>query len=279
MADVHIFDIRIAQRFGVNCAVILQNIWHWVQKNEANGTNFYDGTYWTYNSTKAFSKQFPYLSQKQIETALKKLRDENIIQTGNYNAVKYDRTLWYAVTEKGKCILLSREMENAEKGNGFTPEGEPIPYVTSDVTACVNADTISVSKDTVCSTDVQLVIDAWNTLGLTRIVRITKNTNRFKMLQKRIKDYGVKGILSGIENVRNSDFLNGKNKKGWQATFDWFIGPDNFSKVMDGNYANKQLQARPYQQQGTYGKTSKAQEMDDFYNMVANWVAESEGQG
>lgn len=132
MAEVHVFDIRIAQRYGVNCAVILQNIWHWVQKNEANGTNFYDGTYWTYNSTKAFAVQFPYLSQKQIETALKKLREENIIKTGNYNVVKYDRTLWYAITEKGKCILLTGEMEIPEKRNGSPPEGKPIPDINTD---------------------------------------------------------------------------------------------------------------------------------------------------
>lgn len=138
MADVHIFDVRIAKRYGVNCAVILQNIWHWVQKNEANGTNFYDGAYWTYNSTKAFSAQFPYLSQRQIETALKKLRDENIIMTGNYNVVKYDRTLWYAITEKGKCILHSCEMETTETEKPFTQNVEPIPYVNTDVTADVN---------------------------------------------------------------------------------------------------------------------------------------------
>ena len=135
MADVHIFDVRIAKRYGVNCAVILQNIWHWVQKNETNGTNYYDGAYWTYNSTKAFAAQFPYLSQRQIETALKKLRDEKIIMTGNYNAMKYDRTLWYAITEKGKCILHSCEMESTENEKPFTQNVEPIPYVNTDVNA------------------------------------------------------------------------------------------------------------------------------------------------
>ena len=127
MAETHYFDIRIAELYGINCAVILQNLWHWIRKNEANGTNFYDGHYWTYNSTKAFKDLFPYLSQKQIETALKKLRDENIIITGNYNAVKYDRTLWYAITKKGKSILLVGEMETASKGNGNPTEGKPIP--------------------------------------------------------------------------------------------------------------------------------------------------------
>lgn len=129
MAEVHYFDVEVAKRYGVNCAVILQNIWHWVRKNEANGTNFHDGRYWTYNSTKAFQELFPYLSQKQIETALKKLRDEEIIVTGNYNTMKYDRTLWYAVTQKGKCILLTGEMDITSRGNGNPPEVEPIPNI------------------------------------------------------------------------------------------------------------------------------------------------------
>ena len=128
MAETHFFDIEVAKLYGVNCAVILQNIWHWVKKNEANGKNFYDGAYWTYNSTKAFKELFPYLSQKQIETALKKLRDDGIIITGNYNALKYDRTLWYAVTEKGKSILHRGEMVFTEKGNGFDSQVKPIPY-------------------------------------------------------------------------------------------------------------------------------------------------------
>lgn len=132
MADVHFFDARIAKMYGVNCAVILQNIWHWIRKNEANGVNFYDGDTWTYNSTKAFSSLFPYLSAKQIETALKKLRDEGIIKTGNYNAVKYDRTLWYAITEKGKSILLAGEMEIPAESNRIPSEGEPIPDINTD---------------------------------------------------------------------------------------------------------------------------------------------------
>lgn len=134
MAEVHYFDVEVAKRYGVNCAVILQNIWHWVRKNEANGTNFHDGRYWTYNSTKAFQELFPYLSQKQIETALKKLRDEEIIVTGNYNTMKYDRTLWYAITQKGKCILLAGEMDVTSKGNGFATEGEPIPNINANIT-------------------------------------------------------------------------------------------------------------------------------------------------
>jgi hypothetical protein len=132
MAETHYFDTEVAKRYGVNCAVLLQNLWHWVRKNEANNKHFHDGFYWTYNSTKAFQELFPYLSQRQIETALKKLRDEDVIKTGNYNVVAYDRTLWYAITEKGKSILHSGEMDIANKGNGNDTEGKPIPNINTD---------------------------------------------------------------------------------------------------------------------------------------------------
>ena len=148
MAEMHYFDVKIAQEYGINCAIILQNILHWVRKNEANGKHFHDGAYWTYNSTKAFAELFPYLTQKQIETALKKLRDDGILQTGNYNDFKYDRTLWYALTQKGECILLGGEMEKPSRGNGNHPEGEPIPNINPDGKPKSNTDKKKVSKNT-----------------------------------------------------------------------------------------------------------------------------------
>lgn len=131
MAEVHYFDIKIAELYGINAAILLQNIWHWVRKNEANGKHFHDGAFWTYNSMKAFSELFPYLTQKQVRTALEKLIEAGILQTGNYNEMKYDRTLWYAVTQKGKNILLSEQMVLPSGANEKAPEGEPIPDINA----------------------------------------------------------------------------------------------------------------------------------------------------
>lgn len=107
----HMFDIEIAQQYGINAAVILDNMYFWVEKNRANEMNYYDGRYWTYNSVKAFSRLFPYLSPRAINTALKKLIDDGLIVTGNYNTSSYDRTLWYAITEKGFSIMQKCKME------------------------------------------------------------------------------------------------------------------------------------------------------------------------
>ena len=95
----HSFETHIANKVGINAAVIYQNIQFWCRKNQANKKNFHDGNWWTFNSVDAMLHLFPYLSKDQIRNALKKLEDAELIQSGNYNKSAYDRTKWYAVTE------------------------------------------------------------------------------------------------------------------------------------------------------------------------------------
>lgn len=116
----------------------------------------------------------------------------------------------------------------------------------------------------VCRTkDVRLVIDAWNSLGLQKIQKILPDTNRGAMLRKRINDYGVQTVLDAIEKVRSSAFLMGGNGKGWTATFDWFIRPNNFPKVLDGNYDEARHVA---------GENKVAADLHESYRMMEDWA-------
>lgn len=129
----HSFDKDIAVAYGLPEAIILNHIQFWIEQNEANKLNYYDGSYWTYNTTKAFAEIFPYLSQRQIQCALKHLRDEGILKTGNYNKSAYDRTLWYAFTEKGISIMQKCKMEDVKMSNGFGTQVQPIPDNNTDI--------------------------------------------------------------------------------------------------------------------------------------------------
>jgi len=142
----HMFDTEIATRYGVNAAVLFQNIAFWCNHSRANGTNFHDGLYWTYNSVKAFQELFPYLGKSQISSALQKLLDEGLIVKGNYNKVAYDRTAWYAVTELGDTMFrkpINANVENqrfdlSKIGNGNNENREPIPYINPDKKQDIN---------------------------------------------------------------------------------------------------------------------------------------------
>lgn len=96
-----------------------------------------------------------------------------------------------------------------------------------------------VSKDTICQTDVRRVIEEWNKLqevGINPIRDIKPSSKRCQLLKGRIREYGIDEVLNAINNVRNSDFLRGENNRGWMITFDWFVKPNNFTKVLEGNY-------------------------------------------
>lgn len=144
----HLFDVDIAKQYGVNAAILLENIGYWIKQNEANETNFFDGYYWTFNSRRAYRELFPYMSERQINTAFDKLISDGLIITGNYNKVAYDRTLWYALTQKGKCILHFDIMENDNLSNGNRENERPIPNINTDVNAVENANNTDIDFET-----------------------------------------------------------------------------------------------------------------------------------
>lgn len=123
----HHFNVEIAEKYGILEAVLLNNFYFWIKKNEANDKNFHEGRYWTYNSAKALHRLFPYASERKIRSAIKHLEDEGLVLTGNYNNSAYDRTMWYALTENATCILQNRQMEEAETSNESCENVTPIP--------------------------------------------------------------------------------------------------------------------------------------------------------
>ena len=155
--NTHFFSVNAARAYGVNAAIILQNLAYWCEHNRANDKHFYDGRYWTYNSMRAFSEIFDYMGVKQIRNALQKLEEDGAIVTGNFNSNTHDRTMWYSVTDAGfaalaetetcnmpkgqdascqngnmqcdetaECILPKGQMEVAERANGFRQKGKCI---------------------------------------------------------------------------------------------------------------------------------------------------------
>lgn len=91
-----------------------------------------------------------------------------------------------------------------------------------------------------CCNKVQPIIDKWNSLNLNKLVSINSGTKRHTMLNARLKEYGLNTVLEAIDNINRSSFLKGQNNRSWVATFDWFVKPNNFLKVLEGNYIDKE---------------------------------------
>lgn len=125
----------------------------------------------------------------------------------------------------------------------------------------------TISDEIVCQTqsvslDVKEVAEAWNDLqglGIKPVSKMSASSTRYKALSARIREHGKDKVLEAIENIKASNFLQGMNDKGWVITFDWFVKPNNFVKVLDGNYSNRVT--REQEKKG-----------DDRYDGIKSWA-------
>lgn len=134
----HSFSVEIAKKFSIEEAIVLENLYFWIKKNQANDKHFYDGRYWTYNSQKALTELFPYWNRMKIQRVLQKLEDNGLVIKGNYNKVAYDRTTWYALTEKALFIfeqwmVQNRTIDGSEMNNRLCESEQPIPDINTDI--------------------------------------------------------------------------------------------------------------------------------------------------
>ena len=91
--------------------------------------------------------------------------------------------------------------------------------------------------------------------GIQQVAIIT--SERRQAFERLMSQTGVNkdSVKQAIKNAAESDFLNGKGPKGWVASFDWMMMPQNFQKVLENNYRNK-----PVTQQVQYGTTDGYQD-------------------
>lgn len=87
------FHSTLACAIGVNEAILLQKINLWLNCKPKGA----EGKSWIYNTYKSWQEQLPYFSETTIKRAMKNLRDLGLVETSNFNKVKFDKTLWYTI--------------------------------------------------------------------------------------------------------------------------------------------------------------------------------------
>jgi hypothetical protein len=127
--------------------------------------------------------------------------------------------------------------EKFPNGQGKIPyqDGEKFPSNKNETNKNeTNKNENSSATEKVEKEFVDTVIKKWNDIGL-NVVRNIKG-KRLDSLHARIKEYSKDDVLTVIENVKYSDFLKGNNNRNWTADIDWILKPNNFIKVLEGNY-------------------------------------------
>ena len=95
--------------------------------------------------------------------------------------------------------------------------------------------------------DTQIVIDLWNAMaertGLAKVQRLTQQ--RASLISARLRDAGgLAGVRAALEKVERSSFLTGQRQaaaghENWRCSFDFFLKAQSFTKIMEGQYDDR----------------------------------------
>lgn len=190
-----------------------------------------------------FTKEIPYTDQL---LATQFDRPLSVIQLAISTFIKFEMI---DVIDDLICISNWEKYQNVERLEEIREQNrirqkrwydshKPNVSLTQNLTLPNGTDIeVDKEKDKELDLDTSTVMQKWNELGL-NTVRDVKG-NRKTLLKARIKEHGIDAVLEALDKVADSDFLHGQNESGWTITFDWFVRPQNFQKVLEGNYTNR----------------------------------------
>ncbi|WP_050608250.1 hypothetical protein [Clostridium niameyense] len=167
---------------------------------------------------------------------IKHWRVHNYIQTDRYSPTFYklEKSM---LAEYNKTYNLSMDTNCIQDGSNMDTQ---VRLGKDRLEIELGKDRLEDTTKVVSSIKLQPIIDKWNSLKLNKLISINSGTSRYNMTNARIKEYGLDKVINAIDNINYSSFLKGQNNRGWTIKYDWFIKPNNFIKVLEGNYTDKE---------------------------------------
>lgn len=253
----------LAVKIGLNEAMVLQQIHYWAKKKKTAR----EGFYWVYNSYEAWQEQFPFFSKSTIGRTIRSLEKLDLLITGNFNKLSFDKTKWYRINynkldeykdkdgEKGfKTPLNQDESSNVSNWND---DGVKL---TSSVVSERTNNTLDYPKTTT-KNNIKDIVELEKTAPnidhaplnkndemikeiIEYLNHVTNSKYRYKtastkkMLNARINEGYTLADFKRVIDVKSSQWLNSDMEK--------FLRPSTlFNASKFDNYANeKPLKAR-----------------------------------
>jgi hypothetical protein len=106
-----VFLPTLAVIYGLNDAIVIQQIHYWSQKNKPSE----DGFVWVYNTIPGWNKQFPFWSEKTIFSILKRLRDREVLIAEKKDENPWNHTLYYRLDYTKFGLSTSQELPDRSR--------------------------------------------------------------------------------------------------------------------------------------------------------------------
>jgi hypothetical protein len=260
----HRFNVQFAKDYGIEEAILIENLYFWIAKNVANGKHKHERRYWTYNSAKAFAELFPYINETKIYRVLAHLEDVEFIIKGKFSQDKHDRTNWYSFSDKGLSRLNAEKYDTINFSETF--QNDDMDFTKMQNGTCKNANCIIINntdnkqqienkeEDIIISSkknDYQAIIDCWNEYNgksWGKVLRL--GAKRKRIIKSALDNLGITQeelmrLFKTFPYADNWLFHPTKEHKDWKPDFDWWMRDTNgwLTKALEGKVHNANPQA------------------------------------
>ena len=93
------FKTEYAEKYGVECAILIQGIQLGLSINQNKDSHRKFGKIWMYNSVKDWHRTYPFMSESTIKRALSKLKECKIIEVMQLDKNPMNKTNWYTLNQ------------------------------------------------------------------------------------------------------------------------------------------------------------------------------------
>lgn len=237
---IHSLNVWFAREYGVSAALVFHEIYLNCRENKSCGRCSLKGSgekkrVWCAFSFKDLTETMVYMAGSTIKRAVKKLKDEGLIEVGKLDGDLFDKTNWYCITDRGMEIYnkLSRNAgtesvneSNVENELGFEGVMEKIDFSRMEVVPEESVKKAKVMKK-------HPVKKTYNVELYNECVKIIdENRSLLRSMGKQVDEtsYPI-GIYRGyLKRLFNSYGVD-RTKNGLKASvkFDWLVNTANYS--------------------------------------------------
>lgn len=181
-------------------------------------------------------------SETSITTTLNELKDYGYLHITKLTPDKTESGRFeyiYNIYEKPKQDPEKQGVEN--QGLEFQGVENPVQISTKTINTKIKKSLIDKSiKEGGMEKPKINFTEMYNNIctNLPKCVKVSDK--RLKAINKLINKYSADEIHVVLEKANNSDFLTGKNDRGWKADIDFILREDKFINILEDKYGGKQ---------------------------------------
>lgn len=205
-----VVDRELTKAFGLNEAIVLQQLNYWLNGKSAKLIN---GRKWIYNSYKQWQEDnFPFWSLATVRRAIENCEKKGLIITDNFNKAGFDKTKWYSIdyemVDKGmsKRVAQNEQTDCSKRANGVAQNEQTNTRDYSEITTEITTDNNSRAEPDGVADKTKTIIDYLNEKTDSHYKATTPKTKQ--LVQARLKEGFTVDDFKTVIDKKTATWLN-----------------------------------------------------------------------